>query len=84
MRVIFITLLAFALAGCNSSLAKCDEAIKSQLKSPSSYKRISSDGSGPLIKIQYDAENSYGVALREKATCFVYRGEDHANAVLGY
>jgi hypothetical protein len=52
---------------------QCEIALKTTLKSPSSYKMISKivvfiDAQGEVV-IQYDASNSYGVLLRGNFLC---------------
>jgi hypothetical protein len=53
----------------------CDEAIQTTLKAPSTYRRI--DGPDTFVtgtelyRITYDAQNSFGVALRSQGFCRV-------------
>lgn len=57
------------------TLLKCDEAIQSQLKAPSTYERIDSMNwaadANNSFQITYDAQNSFGVPLRGKGVCTV-------------
>ena len=56
----------------------CDEAIKGGLKAPATYKRISySQGDvneDTVLYVTYDAQNSFGVPLRQEAGCYMDRG----------
>lgn len=67
-----------------SGIGKCDDAISKQLVSPSSYKRIDythwkdSEGEDSFF-IDYDADNSFGAALRGKAHCTIKAGKIEAN-----
>lgn len=55
-------------------LSLCDEAIKAQLKAPSTYERISASGPRGSYRIEYDAANSFGVPLRGQGYCTVKDG----------
>lgn len=60
-------------------LSKCDDAIKTMLKAPSTYERISPTiwNSGDYIsKIEYDAQNGFGVPVRGRGVCIT--GDDSA------
>jgi hypothetical protein len=66
------------LAGCSgktSDLAKCDDALKVQLKAPSTYRRISVaeeyQAEKPRYTITYDAENTFGAPLRSQGLCYL-------------
>lgn len=53
-------------------LKLCDQAIQATLKAPATYKRVSaSDDMGTFYRIEYDAENSFGVPLRGSGYCTV-------------
>lgn len=54
-----------------TDLRRCDAAIQAQLKAPSTYKRISPTwwDANYVSKIEYDAENSFGVPLRAHGIC---------------
>ena len=74
MKAVFALLLAIPASACSDKhLAACENAIRSTLKAPSSYKRISAEDVGTrtnrLIRIEYDASNSFGVPLRTKGDC---------------
>ncbi|MHB9879087.1 hypothetical protein ACSMXM_05435 [Pacificimonas sp. ICDLI1SI03] len=62
-----------ALTGCDMMDPKvglCEDAIKERLKSPSSYKRVEITKWTPeRYTVDYDAENSYGAAIRNDADC---------------
>jgi hypothetical protein len=54
----------------------CDEAIKSTLKAPSTYRRVEGKGTyhvsgSAYYSIEYDAQNSFGVPLRGHGSCQV-------------
>lgn len=51
---------------------KCDAKITERLKAPSTYERVSFDHLyGQEYRIEYDAQNSFGVPLRGKGYCTV-------------
>lgn len=58
-------------------LGKCDDAIKATLKAPSTYKRVDyslfSEGYPVNYTISYDAQNSYGVPLRDSGRCTLHQ-----------
>lgn len=58
-------------------LGKCDDAIKATLKAPSTYKRadysLYSEGYPVNYTISYDAQNSYGVPLRDSGRCTLHQ-----------
>lgn len=70
------------LPGCSlfgdTVISRCDDHIKSTLRSPSTYKRISvSTGLSPIsspkeawVNTTYDAANAYGTPIRETASCY--------------
>ncbi len=66
-----IAALAWYFTGTQRSLRLCDDAIQAQLKAPSTYSRVSHNdfGGSTMIKIIYDAENSFGVPLRSEGYC---------------
>lgn len=76
-----VVLMLFALAGCeDATLSACDEAVKAQLKAPSTYKRLSADGFASDAKtamwtITYDANNAFNVPLRGKGQCLISKGQ---------
>ena len=78
-----IVLAAGALAGCSPpSLVACDAAIKSKLRSPSTYQRVSDSGAGEVVTIEFDAVNSYNAPIRQKATCLYYPDKRQATAII--
>lgn len=52
----------------------CEERIKAEIRSPSSYQRIKVDGSG-VFDIEFDAANSFGTPIRGSASCVAQYGE---------
>lgn len=71
-------LSAMLLFGCSSpAINQCEQYLLSNIKAPSSYKRVASSGTAVpfenpkyyFLKIDYDALNSYGVAVRETQFC---------------
>lgn len=78
MKLLGTFLLAISLIGlgaCDQVPEECDEAIQRTLKAPSTYDRIEAERSGGGYRIEYDAENSYGVPLRGQGYCLVMDGE---------
>lgn len=81
MRIVILSLML--LAGCDvlqyKGLAQCEAAIKDQLRSPSTYKRIDvrdqlvvERGQGLKVRrfeIDYDADNAFGAPIRADAVC---------------
>lgn len=70
-----------ALGGCQyKALEACDEKIKQDLRSPSSYTRISADSSDSedviSVFIEYDAANAYGTLVRERVYCRIPKSVD--------
>lgn len=57
-----------------SDLRACEVEIKSTLKAPSTYRRISSAGLTETVFVEYDSENEFGVPLRRKVACEVSHG----------
>lgn len=54
------------------ALWACDRVIQSELKAPSTYRRLSPSWyeiSDPPFVVEYEAENSFGVPLRQTTTC---------------
>lgn len=53
----------------------CDEAVQSELKAPSTYRRISIDsdtlGDPPSLRLTYEAANSFGVPIRSDGYCIL-------------
>ena len=81
MRTLSLLVVSVALSGCQyQALSACDEKIKQELRSPSSYTRISADSyeSEDVINvsIEYDAANAYGTLIREKAYCRIPKSVD--------
>lgn len=63
-----------------NDLRLCDEAIMATLKAPTTYKRVpTSETKGSIYRLQYDAENSFGVPLRGEGYCSVAEGSDRAD-----
>lgn len=73
-------------AGCvkpTPEFEQCERYIKARLKAPSSYKLINESGSWVpfdkreryVLSIEYDAQNSYGVMLRDTQVC-IFPGKD--------
>ena len=85
-KLIVIAVLAAFAVGCfclywfspqQVGLRRCDEAIKQQLKAPSTYKRISGRpemGSDYIFDITYEAQNSFGVPIQSHGECRSYDG----------
>ena len=71
---------AVLLGGCGkmADLAECDEAIKAQLVTPSTYDRVEAiaEPGGNIMKyiVSFDAENSFGAPLRGQALCYIKDG----------
>lgn len=72
-----IALLVYLAFREPPDLALCDKAIQADLRSPSTYKRVSVDGSAGVYKISYDAANAYGTPIRSKGQCFADGREAH-------
>ena len=74
-RSFIITGSVLALAACGrtgpTNVSLCEDAIKSTLKAPSTYRRVSVDNmGGPRhLTFEYDAQNSFGVPLRGYGYC---------------
>ncbi|WP_432769767.1 MAG: hypothetical protein HEQ22_03205 [Sphingopyxis sp.] len=71
----------FYLAGAplRNDMALCDAAIMATLKAPATYRRVpSSETKGSLYRLEYDAENSFGVPLRGQGYCSI--SEDGTSA----
>lgn len=74
MRLIVVGALLLAGCGGPKGLAECESAIKENLRSPSTYKRVSVGDEVVLdgertFEIEYDAANAYGTPIREDAAC---------------
>jgi hypothetical protein len=69
-----LALMAYFAWFWHPGLSQCEAAIAKSLKAPSTYKRISADGSGGSYEIEYDAANSFGVPLRGRGHCFTTGG----------
>ena len=85
MRVLFTSLISFALTGCDKvgewqhpELAACESFISGGLRSPSTYKRINVEYDRPQmnsasntknVHIEYDAANAYGTPVRASQLC---------------
>ncbi|ALJ14227.1 hypothetical protein [Sphingopyxis macrogoltabida] len=56
-----------------SELSMCEDAIKATLKAPSTYVRIEASGGhdGMSHRIEYDAQNSFGVPIRSYGYCSI-------------
>lgn len=65
-----------------TALKKCDAAIQATLKAPSTFRRISYNGSGSdgdySFTISYDAANGFGVPIRGRGRCFTDRSSGAA------
>jgi hypothetical protein len=82
--VIILGGMAIFLIGAPSRrFTVCDEAIKDTLKAPSTYRRIDGpntheigmlDGTDHFM-IAFDAQNSFGVPIRHRASCDVTDGK---------
>lgn len=67
MRSLALFSIIGLLGGCsNAEDRACDEAIKSTLKAPASYKRVSKRGS----RVEYDAVNSFNAPIRGHGICY--------------
>lgn len=77
MRALITVGLLLALGGCADSfnLGKCDTAIKATLKTPASYKRVSTEGSAGSYWIEYDAVNLFNAPVRGAGRCTIVAGE---------
>lgn len=64
-----LAFLAIMILPGRMHLSECEDAIKAQLKAPSTYERVDYQQAGPLLMIQYDAQNSFGVPLRGSGVC---------------
>lgn len=73
MRRVGIVLVLVILCGCSKGLSQCEDAIKAKLKAPATYKRVAAtDCKQPgRCEIDFDAANSYGTPLRDRADCFL-------------
>jgi len=81
MKALVVCLLLASLTSCSAfdppEVKDCEDRLINSLKAPSTYKRISLANElityeGPTVRrvdIQYDAQNSYGVPLRQVRTC---------------
>lgn len=81
MKAMVTCLLFGSLASCSAfdpqEVKDCQARLIASLKAPSTYKRISLANEivtyeGPALRkveIIYDAQNSYGVPLRQTRTC---------------
>lgn len=74
----FLAMLLLVLTNCaGPEIADCEQAVQGDLTSPASYKRVSTDSfldrTGPapvqVVRIEYDADNSFGATLRDTAIC---------------
>lgn len=67
--------LLLATSGCNQAIAACEDAIKKDLRSPSSYKQISSSSYRSdqriSVTIEYDAANAFNAPIRATAHCTI-------------
>lgn len=63
------------LTGCNEAVTACENVIKRDLRSPSTYERVSADHyrlqNSITVSIEYDAANAYGTPVRETTSCTV-------------
>lgn len=54
-------------------LALCDDAIKATLKAPSTYRRVAAPdvyySERRNYRVEYDADNAFGVPMRGKGFC---------------
>ena len=50
-------------------LKRCEQMLQSELRAPSTYKRISAIEESTGIWLTYEAQNSLGVTLRSTASC---------------
>lgn len=81
MNYLALLPLVALLAACSPGVSRedgvfdaCEEYVKSTLKAPATYKRVSADvlmdeGKNRLVMLQYDAENSFGAPLRSGEIC---------------
>lgn len=80
LAVIFGGIFYAAGQPLRNDLRLCDEAIMKTLKAPTTYKRVpTSETKGSIYRLQYDAENSFGVPLRGEGYCSVAEGADRAD-----
>lgn len=57
------------LAANDPAVRICEAVAKARLKSPASYRRIDARIEGEMVRISYDAVNSYNAPLRGYHTC---------------
>jgi len=73
--VLGVAIYLLATVPLARDLHLCDEAIKAQLKAPTTYKRVKApdtySNSTTFYSIEYDAANGFGVPLRGKGSCQV-------------
>jgi hypothetical protein len=71
--LVFALMIAMPWAKREMALRLCDDAIREQLKAPSTYDRIEylelGDDDDRSYWITYDAQNAFGVPLRSKGSC---------------
>lgn len=58
-----------ALAGEDPAILVCEAALRSALKSPKSYERVSADILSNSVFLIYDAVNSFNAPIRGKHVC---------------
>ena len=84
MRFLVLALGAVMLSGCmeDEALVYCEKAVKNELRSPSTYKRIEANDYSTVkgeasYYIKFDASNAYGTPIRGLASCKgrVFKGD---------
>lgn len=79
------------LGGCERQAQGCEDAIKRELRSPSTFEVINTYWTSPIgpdkthisVMVEYDAANAYGTPIRSKVWCDVpvHNGEvQHSEA----
>ena len=64
--IVFSSAQAFA---SDPAILVCEAALKSTLKAPKTYERVSADLTGRSVYLTYDAVNSFNAPLRGKHKC---------------
>lgn len=86
LRLMIVSSMSLVTSACgaldSAQVQDCERQLLDKLKSPSSYKRVSAsgiaipaEGKHPRyysVDIKYDADNSYGAAIRDTEIC-MYR-----------
>lgn len=62
------------LAGCGAegeppTIARCEQALKAELKAPSSYQRVSARDEAGWVTIVFDSVNALNAPIRDEGSC---------------